>query len=267
MTEEVKTVENTENIENTEVNQYSDIEQRALEMGWRPKEDYNGAEEDFIDAKEFVNRKPLFDKIESQSKQIKAVSKALDALKQHYTKVQETEFNRALAQLKSVRKTALNEGDGDSFEEADNAIKQVEAQVQALQATAQTPAVQTEELHPEFQAWISKNPWYNSTRYMREFADDIGMQFSKNGLTPSEVLVEVEKAVRKEFPHKFTNPNKSNAPDVGSSRKESGSNRSRSDDNVELTDQERRIMNTLVSQGVLTKEKYIADLKAVKGKG
>lgn len=263
MTEEVKQVEN---IENTEVKQYSDIEQRALEMGWKPREDYNGAEEDFIDAKEFVNRKPLFDKIESQSKQIKAVSKALEALKQHYTKVQETEFNRALTQLKAARKNALNEGDGDRFEEADNAIKHVEAQVQALQETAQTPAVQTEEIHPEFQAWTSKNPWYNNTRYMREFADDVGMQFARQGLTPSEVLVKVEQAVRKEFPHKFTNPNKGNAPEVGSSRRESGNNIIRSEE-IELSDQERRIMNTLVSQGVLTKEKYMADLKAVKGKG
>ena len=35
------------------------IETRALEMGWRPKEEFDGNEEDFIDAKEFVRRKPL----------------------------------------------------------------------------------------------------------------------------------------------------------------------------------------------------------------
>lgn len=43
-------------------------EAKALEMGWRPKEEWDGPEEDFIDAKEYVRRKSLFEKIEHQNK-------------------------------------------------------------------------------------------------------------------------------------------------------------------------------------------------------
>jgi cytochrome c556 len=63
--------------------QRSDIETRALEMGWRPKEEFEGSEDDFIDAKEFVRRKPLFEKIEHQSKELKQIKQALEACKGH----------------------------------------------------------------------------------------------------------------------------------------------------------------------------------------
>jgi regulator of replication initiation timing len=243
--------------------EYTPIELKALDMGWRPKSEFNGAEEDFIDAKEFVNRKPLFDRIETQSKQIKNVTNALNALKLHYTKVQETEFNRALAALKVERKEALRDGDADKFDHLDDQIKDVESQIASVKEAAGSSAVVEETVHPEFQAWSSKNSWYNTTGYMRAFADDVGGRLAQQGLSPSEVLKQVETAVRKEFPHKFTNPNKELAPDVGSSRQPAS--RTKSDD-IELTDTERRIMNTLIASDpkTFTKEKYLADLKKIR---
>jgi hypothetical protein len=236
------------------------IEQRALEMGWRPKEEFDGDEADFIDAKEFVRRKPLFDKIEHQSKEIKNVRKALEAMSQHYTKVQEAEYKRALAQLEAKRAEAVSDADGDAFKQIDTEIKRVEKEAASIKV-AQVEEVP--EVPQEFQNWTSRNKWYEDVSYMRAFADDLGVKLHKQGLSPKEVLVKVEQAVKAEFPNKFKNPNKENAPDVsnGDAR---GTSRSRSND-VEMTDMERRIMNTLVGSGQITKDKYIADLKLVKG--
>ena len=256
-------------IENQEVDtsqesnepQYTEMEHRALEMGWRPKDDFDGTDDDFVDAKEFVARKPLYDKIGQQSKQIKNVTAAVEALKEHYGKVQETEYKRALAALKDTRKQALVEGDADKFQQADDQIKDVEGQVAELKAETSRPAVQEEAaVHPEFANWMNKNPWYGSIKYMKEYADDVGARLA-NTMSPAEVLKEVEKQVRKEFPQKFVNSNKQDAPEVGRS---SGAGRSRGND-MELNEQETRIMNTLVRSGAITKEKYLADLKLVKG--
>jgi hypothetical protein len=97
---------------------------------------------------------------------------------------------------------------------------------------------------------------------MRKWADDYGTSLAGQGLTPSEVLKKVEEGVKKEFPQKFTNPNKNNAPSVESgSQKAAGSKK----DDIELSDQERKIMNTLVSTKVMTKDEYLKQLKAVKG--
>jgi regulator of replication initiation timing len=259
MTEEIKQ-EST-----PEVPAYTEVEQRALEMGWKPKTEFHGDEVDFIDAKEFVNRKPLFDRIEQQSKQLKNVTRALEALKTHYTKVQETEYNRALLALKSERKQALNEGDGEKFDRIDDQIKNVETQMQYVKQAQMAPAVpETSEAPEVFTSWVDKNRWYNDSRSMRVFADEVGREAAAEGKTPSEVLAIVEKAVRKEFAHKFQNQNKGDAPDLGTSRVPAGRTRG---DSFELSDQERQIMNTLIKSDPtrFTREKYIADLKKIKG--
>lgn len=260
---------NTESVTpETEAPARSDIEQRALDMGWRPKEEFDGSEDDFIDAKEFVRRKPLFEKIENQNKQIKAVTKALEEFKAHYSKVEETALKNALAQLKAERKQALSEGDGDRFEVLDDKIKSVETQVEKVKLAAESPIVQEESAAPaEFTRWVSKNSWYDNVSYMRKFADEVGVKFAPDvasgRMSPDEVLREVEKQVRKEFPHKFTNPNKASAPDVESSRPSSGK---RDSFESQLSDQERKVMNDFVRNKIMTKEEYLADLKKIKEK-
>jgi len=240
----------------------SDIEKRAMEMGWRPKEQFNGDEIDFIDAKEFVRRQPLFDKIESQSKQLKTLTRTLNELKEHYTKVNEAAYDRAITDLRAQRKEALSQGDGERFEKLDDQIKIAETEKQQLDQLRQAPA-QEPEAHPEFVSWKSRNPWYEATGYMRTFADQIGVKLHQRGLPPAEVLAEVEKAVRKEFPQKFKNANKEDAPSIesGTSNVTKGGKTS-----IELSDVERKIMNDFVRTGVMTKEEYINSLKQVKGR-
>lgn len=238
------------------------IEQKAMEMGWRPKEEFDGDDEDFIDAKEFVRRKPLFDKIDTSTRQVKQLTKALDAFKEHYSRVNEAAYERALKALKAERQTAVTNGDGERFEALDEQIKEVEEQAEQIRQVAQpTPVEQSE--HPEFSSWKARNSWYEKTGYMRAYADQLGKQLHSQGLQPQEVLREVEKAVRKEFPQKFTNPNKASAPSVetsGGSAKRGGGG-----DGFELSDQERKVMNDLVRSKQMTKEEYIASLKLVKG--
>lgn len=255
--------ENNEVLENTAPIERPAIEQRAIELGWRPKEEFHGDEDDFIDAKEFVRRQPLFEKIEAQNRQIKNVTKALESFKTHYTRVEQAAVERALATLKTQRKDALSDGDGDRFELLDDEIKKAEAKVAEIEQVKNQPIVEEPVIHPEWQAFERRNPWYQTTSYMRKFADELGTNLASQGVAPSDVLKQVEQAVRKEFPNKFTNPNKEHAPSVEQSRGASKSG-GKSEESL-LSDQERKIMNDLVRSGLLTKEKYIADLKAVKG--
>lgn len=246
-----------------EEKQLSNMEQQALSMGWRPREEFEGEDDEFIDAKEFVRRKPLFDRLEQQSKQLKNVNKTLEQLKGHYTKMREVEFNRALAELKAARKQAITDSDGDHFEAIDDRIKEVEKEAQKVlheaneQVDAPDPA--------EFQAWQSKNSWYQKDEAMTAFADRVGIKHQADvaagNLSRLQVLNKVEQAVRAEFPHKFKNPNKDTAPNVGESKTTS----SPKGKTIELDETETKIMNNFVRQGIMTKEQYIADLKKAKG--
>jgi hypothetical protein len=233
-------------------------EQRALEMGWKPKDQFSGDEDDFIDAKEFVRRQPLFDKIEAQNRQVKLLNKSMLQLKEHYTKVNAASYERALADLKSQRKDAIVNGDGEAFSQIDDKIKEAEAQKAELDAIS-TPQEQVEA--PEFQSWKARNQWYGSVKYMRAFADDVGLNLHSRGLSPEQVLLEVEKAVRKEFPEKFRNPNREAAISVENGRGQT----TKSKDTFVLTDMERKIMNDLVRSKAMTKEEYIQGIKETRG--
>lgn len=249
-----------EQVEQKEDAQVSSIEQKALEMGWRTKEDFQGSEDEFIDAKEFVRRQPLFEKIESQNRQIKNITKALGQLKEHYTKVREVEYDNALKDLKSQRREALTQGDGEAFEKLDDKIKEAETQKEQLeQLNINVP--QQEEAHPEFISWKTRNRWYDTIGYMKEFADSEGRRLHSSGMKPEAVLREVEKLVKQEFPNKFRNSNKNDAPDL----ERSNGGTKRTVESFDLNEQERKVMNDLVRQKLMTKEQYIADLKKVKG--
>ena len=240
----------------------NEIESKAREMGWVPKDEYSGDPTKWKSAEVFVALDEPIKRIESQSQELKRVKAALDALKEHHSKVAENEYQRALRSLKDQRKQALAEGDVDAFDRIESEIERAKEQFTELK---QTSTIQTQEVpttvHPEFQSWLNRNPWYESYSHMRQFADEAGVKFHQQGLDRAAVLKKVEEAVRKEFPQRFTNPNKDKAPSV----EEGGTKSGKRTESIELNEQERNIMNTLIRSGAVTKEQYIAELKKVKG--
>lgn len=265
MSEELKPEGGNEPVESKqEERQYSAIEQKAMELGWRPKEEFDGDEEAFVDAKEFVQRQPLFDKITSQSKHIKRVEATVAALQEHYNKVNDAAYRAAMKDLKAELDRSIEEGDLQTYHALNEKKQDLEQEHRQLKQELHKPA--EPQVHPELQEWIARNPWFETQPHMRVFADTYSDQFAakvRAGLmTSAEALKEIEKAVRAEFPNKFRNPNKDKPSAVeGSGKRSSGGNT----DSFELTDQERKIMNTLVQSKVLTKEQYIADLRKAKG--
>src|SRR5579859_5251197 len=207
----------------------SPVQQEALAQGWVPKSEYDGDPERFVDAGEFLRRGELFRKIESQSKE-----------------------------LKDVRK-ALAEGDAERVVDLDDKIDLVKDQQRQFQAE-QVARVVPNEIHPELANWDSKNPWYETDKKMRAFADSLGSQLAGT-MSPTEVLREVEKEVKERYKEKFRNPNREKPGAVeGVQPRAAVGGKAQ----YELTDTERTIMNTLVKQKVLTEEQYIEQLKAVK---
>lgn len=256
--------ENLEAGDNTEVGTgagdntpaMSAIEIEARESGWVPESEYTGDKNKWVDAAEFVRRGPLFKKIDSQSREIKAMRQAIADIQALHEKSREAEYKKALAEVRAEKKAALLDGDADAVIEADEKLEMLR------EAQRETPK-QSEpsgEAHPEFIAWVSKNTWYENHRGMKAFADTVGAEYRAQGMSPSEVLKAVERDVKKEFPHRFVNPNqaKPNAVEGGSSAPvSSGSGK----DNIVLTDVERKIMNNLVQLGVMTQKEYITELR------
>ena len=266
-----------ENLESQEVKteqpapELSPVEQRALDMGWRPKEEWDGEEADFISAETFVARKPLFDKIDYQNKELKEVRKALAALQEHHIRVKEQAFRDAYATLKEEKKAALAEGDADRLIEVDEKIAELRTQEIEQKAVNNTPPSQ--QLNPAFVSWVEKNSWYvdDKKSELRAYADAVGIKFAKEHPErndPNDLLKEVEKQVKLRFKEYFTNERKDRPSSVeGSSARTSQKNKDSNDD-FKLSEDDERAMKKFVRLGLMTKEEFIADLKALeKGKG
>jgi hypothetical protein len=253
MTEEVKT-------EVVEAPQPSEAEVAAIAHGWRPKEEFDADERNqgkkWRSAEEFMDRKSLYDKIDDQHKKIRNLEKGLESLAIHNKRIEETSYKKALQELKSQRKLALADGDVVKAEEINDEIDELrEKQVTAPPAL---PPVRGEP--PQLTAWKSRNTWYGADGDLTVFADGVGNKLLQEGKSPDEIFTEVEKRVKSAFPHKFRNPNKELAPDVGTgSRKVKG-------DSFTLSSDEERIMNNLLRSGApITKEEYIQQIKKSRG--
>jgi hypothetical protein len=241
--------------------QLSPTEVRASEQGWVPKDQWQGEPEDWRPAKEFLDRGELFSKIDELKKENKRIRQGVEEFKRHNERVQEIAYKKALETLRAEKKQALLDGDADKVIEIDDKI--AETREEQLKA-AQRPPVQAEPTGPapEFVRWESRNQWYKSDKAMKAVADDVARDLVGRGETDvTRILTEVDKEMRKAFPHKFENQ-KRNAPSaVEGTGRQSGKT---SKDDFYLTDDERRIMNRIVATGAITKEKYIEQYKATK---
>lgn len=268
MDPEIKTEapeQGAEQTEQTQEREYNSIELKAIDQGWIPKEEFDGDESEFIDAPEFVRRGELFGKIEKQSKELKAVRQALEALSAHHTKVKEMEYERALKTLKDARRQATFEGDHERALALEDKIDEVKTEREQIAKDASQATVQeTDDRYTaEFQNWVDKNSWYESNKVMRATADALGKQLYNEGHSPAEVLKMVESEIRREFAHKFSSP-ASRRPMAVEASTRSGTGKK---DDFVLTPEEKEIMRKIVAVTPgFTEADYIKDLKALKSR-
>jgi hypothetical protein len=235
-------------------------EDQAREQGWRPKEEFEGDPEKWKPAKEFVERGELFGKIDTLGKELKETRKALKMLQEHHTKVKEVEYKRAVDELKALQKRHLEEGNSDGYLEASELLTDLKAEQKAREAVSQAQPAQTD---PRFTSWVDANTWYTKDQEMRDYADVVGLGYAnKNpGVDPEEVLKYVTVQVKSHFKDKFQNPNRGRPSVVEGASTPTAANKS----SFELTDDERRVMNTFIRAGVMTKDEYVAQVKTMRG--
>jgi len=262
MSEELQNVPEEQTQTNTEPTPVVDsYEDQAREQGWKPKEEYEGDPDKWRPAKEFVERGELFGKIDIMGRELKETKKALKLLQEHNTKIKETEYKRAVDELKALQKKHLEEGNSDGYLETTELLTDIKAEQKAREVTAQNTPKQPD---IRFTEWVDQNKWYSSDAEMRDYADVVGMGYAQKnpGLDPEDVLKFVTAQVKARYRDKFQNPNR-NKPSTVEGTNTTSSPKTNS---FELTDDERKVMNTFIRTGAMTKEEYIAQVKQMRGK-
>src|SRR6266566_4450267 len=86
------------------------VKDKARTLGWKPSTEYDKDPADWVSAREFLARQSFFDKIKSQSSEIRSLRDDIKAMSQHFSQMKEVEYKRALSEIKSERKEAISAG-------------------------------------------------------------------------------------------------------------------------------------------------------------
>jgi len=237
----------------------SEVEVQAMELGWRPEEEFKADPKNegkkWRSAEDFMDRKSLFDRIETGNHEVKQLKKTVQQLAEHNAKIEKIAYEKALAKLKEERKAALADNDLVRAEEIRDEMDEVKDKMQTVR-----PVPVVDEAPPALVEFKQRNTWYQRDDVMTNYADGLGNKLLAEGKSPDVILKTVEAKVREAFPEKFRNPNRESAPEMATSSKRADPTRG-----FEMSEQERKIMKNFVAQGIMTEEQYKADLKKLRG--
>lgn len=236
--------------------EYTEIEQVAMEQGWKPKDEYEG-DANWVPAEIWVARTPLFEKIEQQKSQhkreINEVKEAFKTLKESFDQRVKGEYDRALKDLQARKREAIKEGD---LEYAADLEDQIDAHKESAPKPAEAfePAQQNAAV---INAWRGKNDWYERDQEKTEIFDGFFMsKFSKT----KDLEASLEYADK--MMDKVSKPKETTAVEKVSDGGTPGKRVKPKESKVELTEEEERAMKTFVRSGIMTEEEYIKQIKA-----
>jgi hypothetical protein len=255
-------------------------EKEARLFGWVPKEEFRGSEDDWVDADVFVkrgkeinpilrkNNELLMKKLDEKAKEIDSIKASVEEFKKFQKESFErktAEYEVQIAQLKSQKREAIAEGNGDLVVDIDDQIDSLkEAQREAKEAAKakpepEQPAQVSIPDDPELQGWLNKNTWFGNDIEMTELANTLGSSVRKQfpHLTSRAFLEKLDDKIREYMPNKFLgNKAKGSAVDSSGSVRGSGSSGKKSYDN--LPDDAKQACDRFIKNGwIKSKQEYV----------
>ncbi len=238
--EEEVVVETSEPELSEEDKQY---EERARRQGWRPKDEYSGNADRWVDAKTFVLRgeaelpliRERFRKMDTQFAETKAelnetkkrlteASEVLVELRDMSVKSEERAYGRALAQIQAKQRQAVREASEEKFAAAQQEYEQLgpppAAPPKRETVKTEIPPVNPAQPDPAVIQWVAENPWFNSDQVLNVYAisEENVVKAEHPGWSVTEQLGEVKKRVMDRFPEKFNNRRRTAPSPVSSSQ-------------------------------------------------
>lgn len=257
-------------VESQSGDESSQFVEEATSQGWVPKEKFRGNEEDWVDAKTFVergkeinpilrqNNERLKRELEQLRNQLEDTNISVKEFKKFQEEVMERkiqEYETQIKDLKTAKKEAIAVGDGERVVDIDDQIDQLkEAQRQAKDTPKEVERPKAQPTQ-EFLEWQEENSWYKENRDMQEEADLIGEALFKKGVIGQQLLKEVSTRIKRMYPEQFVS-RKSPVEDTPHGRgNPSSAKKKRTYEN--LPADAKAACDDFVSRGFITKEQYV----------
>ena len=235
--------------------QEENIEEKARDMGWKPKEEFEGEEGGWVPAREFVDRQPIYERIHKLNKSNKDLRQTVHDMKAHLIKKDQYEYNKYMKDLEMQKKYAVESADS-----------QKDSQIAEQMRSA--PAPQQEPMHPAVESFVAENSDWWADEELQDYAVSRHSRMiqkareSGKALDMEESLGRVLVEVKKRFPdhEAFHNGNRDRAPSVEGGRPRSSGSKRRYTES-DLSSAQRDIANRFVRQGAFKSvQQYVNEL-------
>ena len=245
-----------------------EIEERAKLYGHVPKEKFKGDPEKWVPADVFVERaeellpiaRSMNRKLEKDlthtKTELSELRKTMKAVIKTHEKIAKNTYDSKLSQLKKDQAVAVSEGDLEKWQELEDTREKLEAP-ETIEFKETTPNANDDVVVAQ---WKKENSWYESDPDMGIYADSISTFISTRnpGLPVDDFLSKVKAEVKKRFPDKFENPNRSKTAVVDrTSTTGGGDTKAGGKTYSDLPQDAKRACDEFVKNKVTTREQYV----------
>ena len=140
--------------EAAEESNLSETEQKAFDQGWRPKEEFEGNEDNWKTAKEYIKDGEFISKIAELNRRMDSQKAEFDERLDNTNKLNEARRTAEIEDLKAKQREAVNMADEDAYDHAQKKIDQ-------LEESKVDVSNQPQGKDPAISEWEAKNEWIN----------------------------------------------------------------------------------------------------------
>jgi hypothetical protein len=175
-----------------------DVEAKARDQGWRPKEEWTGKPEHWKDAATYIEHGDLRATNKRLEDRLARVERTTETAISNLKKQHEKE----LADLKAEKRAAVAKGDVKAVDAIDEQIDALKASTPEKVSASGTDA--PEDKHEVQADWLVDNPWYDApeheamTRYAMKISQGYAEEHPKASM--KENLSHVDTKMRAKFP-------------------------------------------------------------------
>lgn len=247
-----------------------EVVREAELLGWVPKDQFRGNEDDWIDADVFVkrgkeinpilrkNNETLLKKLNAKDAEIAEIKAAVEEFRKYHEETEARAYKRALDDLKAAKKQALEEGDHEAVVDIDEEIADLK-EAKKTTPSSPEPEVPSYKTDPIYIGWEADNQWIVGDTAMQRAAEQAAelMRIRGNTSVGRDFLDQVTEKIKEAFPEKFSNTRRNQASPVEGGG--NGSTRTGKKTYADLPAEAKKACDRFVAQKLMTREQYLAD--------
>lgn len=189
---------------------YSDVEKKAMQHGWMPKDKFEGEEGEFRSAEYFMGKGEMLDKFSNQSKKVKRLESAIKNMTVVFQKNIEDGKRRDIEGLVDKRNEAITDQDIDAVNKIDTQISEIHKNHQDFNTNNQEdmpPGISPEvaSFAEDNQDWFNGTTPFNQMMMNKAVEIDAGINRHNPNLSITDRLKQTKDRMTQLFPDYFVN--------------------------------------------------------------